>query len=501
MKRGLAVIAAGTTALLCLALAPATHASTTGLDDVVLDHSFKGTTDVYNYAPTVVQSGTTRHYYWCGYDEAYPGFDSDTILTQTYDTQTHQKSAVSVVLRPTAGAWDKHYTCNPSVVMGTFVNPTDGKTYHIALYYVGNANSEGIHNSIGVAYSNDWHTFHKQATPVLSPPASCSGLSGDAKYGYGQPSAYNHDGHGEIWLFYDDVCDHQYRRVEIDNGTRGATSTITTAGFPHGSPGLEFAYDDSAHVWYAAGEYDTDRRQVSWTDPGGTPHTTERGAYTFQLYKIAEGGLVTGSSPWTEVARVDTNLTGYESTTIPAIVRNVYGNVNIGGVYPNIVMPFGVTNIQRPPASSTLAADAATTDTEYWKISEITWQPGHPLLPFRRYFSASLDRSEATTGYVDTSAFAYQRTLGSLYEEPTGGATRALYGCRNDPDDYFVSTRSDCEGKKVLGLEGYAYPASGTGHDIPLYRCNTGTYHLVSTDPNCGGWTRESLLGYASSAS
>src|SRR5882757_1003890 len=83
------------------------HADTSGLDDVVLSHSFKGSTDRYNYAPTVVQGGTTRHYYWCGYEKAYPGFDSDTILTQSYDTKTHHKSAVTVALTPTKGAWDR----------------------------------------------------------------------------------------------------------------------------------------------------------------------------------------------------------------------------------------------------------------------------------------------------------------------------------------------------------------------------------------------------------
>lgn len=60
-----------------------------------------------------------------------------------------------------------------------------------------------------------------------------------------------------------------------------------------------------------------------------------------------------------------------------------------------------------------------------------------------------------------------------------------------------MSTHADCEGLKVLGLDGYAHPASGSGHDVALYRCNTATFHLVTTDPGCEGWTREQLLGYA----
>src|SRR5207302_6409710 len=142
--------------------------------------SFKGSAQRYNYAPTSVQVGTVRHYYWCGYDKAYGNFDTDTILTQSIDTKTGHRTPVEVALRPTRGAWDKQYTCNPGVVMGSFTNPTDHRHYRIALFYVGAANAKGVHNSIGVAYSNDWTTFHKRSTPVLSPPAACAG-----RYGYG----------------------------------------------------------------------------------------------------------------------------------------------------------------------------------------------------------------------------------------------------------------------------------------------------------------------------
>jgi len=509
MAAGAAVVMAAAGVLVSATLAKPAHADTTSLDDVVLSHPFKGTSEIYNYAPTAVQGGkpgsVRRHYYWCGYDKGYSGHDSDTILTQSYDPKTRTMSALSVALTPSRGSWDSGNVCNPSVVMGTFKNPIgDGKTYSIALYYAGSTG--GNHNSIGVAYSNDWHTFHKRATPLLSPPAppACTKpKTGTPKYGYGQPSAYNRDGQGKVWLFYDDTCVSRYKRVEIDNGTRvaGTTATVTVNGFPkhsRPSPGLEFAYDSTAHVWYAVGGWDTDARpSPPWTNPRGGKETHEHGAYTFQLYKIAEGGLVTGSSPWSEVTRVDTNLVGYESSTIPTIVRGLHGNVNIADVYPNIVMTFGVTNTHRPPASSTIAKDAPTTDKSHWKISEITWRPGHPLRPFKRYYSDSLKRHEVTTGYVDTSTFAYQKTLGSLYEEPNGDATVALYGCRHDPDDYLVTTRADCEGAKRLGLEGYAFPTSGPGHDIPLYRCKTDSHHLVSTDPKCEGWTGEGLLGYA----
>jgi hypothetical protein len=453
-------------------------ADTVETNSLVLSHSFKGSSDRYNYAPTAVQVGTVRHYYWCGYDKAYGNFDSDTILTQSIDTKTGHKTPVQVALRPTRGAWDKQYTCNPGVVMGSFTNPTDHRHYRIALFYVGAANAKGVHNSIGVAYSNDWTTFHKRSTPVLSPPAGCS-----AKYGYGQPTVYNHDGKDRLWLFYDDTCTSRYKRIELDGTTRGATSTVTTKGFTH-SEGLEFGYDDTDHAWYAAGNSESDKR------------AHERGSASFQLYRIPEGALVTGSSSWSEMSRVDTNLVGYESLSIPTVLRDPYGNVTIPGVYPNIVLPYTVTNTHRPAARSTLAADNKLTSAPNWRVIQLTWRPGHPLRRLKRYHSASLNRDEVTTGYVDTRTFKDPKTLGMLYEEPTGQATRALYGCRNGSDDYFVSTRADCEGKKLLGLEGYAYPTGQLGR-MPLYRCNTGSSHFVSNDPTCEGHRRESLLGYA----
>jgi hypothetical protein len=86
--------------------------------------------------------------------------------------------------------------------------------------------------------------------------------------------------------------------------------------------------------------------------------------------------------------------------------------------------------------------------------------------------------------------------LGHLYEAPTGAFTRPIYGCVQGSDDYFVSLDAACESQLVLGLAGYISPTAGPGL-VELYRCYTGTDHLVSTDPGCERTHTEFALGWA----
>jgi hypothetical protein len=90
-----------------------------------------------------------------------------------------------------------------------------------------------------------------------------------------------------------------------------------------------------------------------------------------------------------------------------------------------------------------------------------------------------------------------QQQLGHLYSHPENGATLPLYGCKNGDSDYFISLDVNCEGRRVLGKNGYAYAGTVPRADmLPLYRCYTGTDHFATSDPKCEGQTTEKLLGY-----
>ena len=81
-----------------------------------------------------------------------------------------------------------------------------------------------------------------------------------------------------------------------------------------------------------------------------------------------------------------------------------------------------------------------------------------------------------------------------LYREEEPG-THLLFECLVG-NDSFVSTASNCEGQQAMGPLGWAHsdPVPGT---VALYRCNSEAGdHMISPDPNCEGYTTESLLGY-----
>ena len=50
--------------------------------------------------------------------------------------------------------------------------------------------------------------------------------------------------------------------------------------------------------------------------PSTTGGVLERGQYGVELYKIPQNALLTGVSPWQQLATMDTNSTGFESNFI-----------------------------------------------------------------------------------------------------------------------------------------------------------------------------------------
>lgn len=448
-----------------------------------------GRPNLYDYSPSVIETGNTVRVWWCGLasNPNNSAQQSDTIQYSTIDLDTGQVSKPQTVMGETPGAWDSAYTCNPQVVGGAFVNPLgDGQTYTYAMYYVGTALHSGLGNSIGVAFSNDGLTWKKYPRPVIANAIA-------AAYGLGQPVPWNSDGNAAIQIFYESSIGADVRHFETAS-TDGVHFTtvgqLTTNGLrdPLASWG-DMAFDSKTGYWYAA--FNAALRPASMTG-----NTQERGQLGVVLYRIPAGSLLTGATPWQEMHTFDTNATGYESNFIAGFLRDSYGDLNIGP-YPAIEL---LTSISNPRAAwdSAPAGVSGSAQPSSWDVGVDNWVPGQPLLPLDRYRNASVHL--VTTGYVDPSgSFVLESRLGSLYEGPQNGANVALYACKNGKTDFFVSRDSDCEGGLVIGLEGYAYAAQPTAVDsTPLYRCQTSTGHFVSSDPKCEGQgTQQGLLGYA----
>jgi hypothetical protein len=446
--------------------------------------SVAGRAGVYDYSPTVIQSGNLLQAWWCGgdYNPQQANYYSDTIQYQSIDLSSGAKFGPMPVLAETPGAWDSVFTCNPRVVKGSFSDPLgDGQSFTYAMYYVGLGSDPGSNNFIGVAFSNNGISWRKFPYPVISPETQKG-------YGVGQPAAYNTDHRQAIRLFYEDDSTslHHVEAKSVDGVHFVSVGTLTSNGIDPNFPTWgDMAYEASSGYWYAA--FNTDLR-----DPSTTGEVIERGSYGFELYRIPDTSLLTGAIPWELLGNIDTNLNGYESNFLPGFVLDPYGDLIAG---PAIQMYTSISN--PPPAWNASPADAGRSGgIEHWNISSASWTPGHPSVAFNRYFNET--SHEVTTGWVDPKGgFSLETTLGHLYQSPQQGATIPLYGCKGGSMDYFVSLDRACEGSRVLGVNGYGYAQPVAGLNlVALYRCSSGHDHFVSIDPKCEGESTEELLGY-----
>lgn len=78
--------------------------------------------------------------------------------------------------------------------------------------------------------------------------------------------------------------------------------------------------------------------------------------------------------------------------------------------------------------------------------------------------------------------------------------TQLVYECRvggPNGDHTLISTLANCENQFNMGPMGYVYKTQVAGTS-PIYRCYIATTgdHFISSDPNCEGQKKESLIGY-----
>jgi hypothetical protein len=454
----------------------------------LLPDAIVGRIGAYDYSPSVIQTGNTEQFWWCGYakNPNRPSQSSDAVLYATYDTTTNTASDPQTVLGETPDSWDSAYTCNPQVVRGSFINPLgDGQTWSYAMYYVGTDQKSGVANSIGVAFSNDGIHWHKYPAPVIH-------TSSQVNYGVGQPVPYNTDHKSAITLFYENANGTVAVRHDEATSTDGVHFTrvgrLTKHGLliPNSSWG-DMAYDPDSGYWYAA-------FNEALRDRETTGNRQERGQIGVALYRIPADSLLTGDTSWQFLHSFDTNSTGSESNFIAGFRRDAWGNLVLG--------PNGTVELYPSFSNPATAWDASpgkayeSAEPETWDIGRVDWTPGHALISLSVY--ASKSGQVATTGWVDPrGSFAVQSTLGYLYESPQNGARTAFYSCKAGTKDYFISTDPFCNGQHIIGLQGYGYSQPQSNLTLsPLYRCSTGSIDFASTKAGCNQAPDPTLLGY-----
>ena len=109
--------------------------------------------------------------------------------------------------------------------------------------------------------------------------------------------------------------------------------------------------------------------------------------------------------------------------------------------------------------------------------------------------------SDGTRHWVSTRAvpaqYKFQQQLGYLLQE--GGAGRAaLYSCINGEQE-FLSRQSDCDGKRVEGIDGWVYVDRPSAGGFQLFLCSRGRDRFVWPNAGCNGSQMEEELGWDSS--
>jgi hypothetical protein len=442
----------------------------------------------YDYSPSVIQSGDVQQFWWCGQarNPSDPDQDTDAILYEAINISTHTSSQPVVALAESPGGWDSAYTCNPKVVQGTFVNPLgDGRTYTYAMYYVGTASIEGVSNSIGVAFSVDGASWNKYPNPVIM-SANAGG------YGAAQPAVYNSDQKAGIWVFYEDNVPTMHIGTTSTDGVHFTVQgTLTLNGLDPDNPQPtwgDMARDASTKTWYAV--YNLPSRP-----PSTTGAQLESGQIGVQLFRIAEGSLFSGATPWQQLKTIDTNSTGNECNFIPGFLRDPYGDVHVGA-YPTLQIFTSISN-PKPAWDDSPAEAGSSCRPETWDIGTATWSPSESTVALNSYYNDTVH--EVTTGWIDpTGGFILQFTIGHLYLAPTNGAKVPFYACKTGNTDYFVSLDRMCEGARIIGLNGYGYSDPAAAADlVPLFRCHSGQDHYIDKTSRCAGAKLEQFLGYA----
>ena len=161
-----------------------------------------GRTGIYNYCPSVMQSGDgTRYLYYCTNKDSNKVIDYIGFRIGTPDKGgNYTYGAETLVLSPTAGSWDSVHTCDPSVIKGKF--KYKGETYSYLMAYLGCSTTNNQDNKIGLAVAmTPGGPFTKVGDkPFIDFERDAS--ADTFQWGVGQPSLVSRDKGGKVWLFY-----------------------------------------------------------------------------------------------------------------------------------------------------------------------------------------------------------------------------------------------------------------------------------------------------------
>lgn len=287
----------------------------------------------YAYCPSIVKLNNGMiHMYFCGNPEENIMVDNIYHIGINPDsTKTKEKS----VLQPgSAGTWDDHHTCDPSIIEGNF--SMSGTSYKYALFFL--SNKYGVYyNEIGVAFSNDldansWVKYPNQVVQKTWITDGDQSLgNGNSSWGVGQPSAISIDQKGQVLLTYTigDINGTRIVWAKIDMSNMD--NFVTIAPTIMISPGLK-QYDYSKPDYTSNSDFalDVPHNMIVIVRPV-SPSPTSYPAFLnsdLEIDYMSWTNFQNSTGQWSQLIRINPSKTNYPRNHNAGFERNSFGYID-----------------------------------------------------------------------------------------------------------------------------------------------------------------------------
>ncbi len=302
---------------------------------IPLSNQLQFTTDqegIYNYCPSVMQlSDGTLYIYYCTNQHSYEVIDHVGCRKGVRNADGSVTwGEERIVLFPSAGAWDAHHVCDPSVIAGSF--RYGGKTYGYLMAYLGCTSYDNQENKIGLAVaSSPEGPFIK----VGSEPLIDFAIDPDVtvfQWGVGQPSLVSADKNGKVYLFYTRGDKDGTRQMvdtwelsNLDAPSRIQTETLSARGLLNLNSekdfmnNADFVYDTVEKRFYAVSDCH--------------PNPTDTPNYISSHCRINSFAHHTSFTDfvWSKVKNIAPKDTGFPRNHNAGILRDAYGHLPDNG--------------------------------------------------------------------------------------------------------------------------------------------------------------------------
>jgi len=289
---------------------------------------FDAAAGIYNYCPAVMQTDeNTAYIYYCTNRAARAVVDHIGCRKGTRNEDgTWSWGEEQIVLSPTAGKWDAHHTCDPSVVAGEF--HYEGEAYTYLMAYLGCTSYDNQDNKIGIAVAKSPEGPFIKVGDAPLVDFEFEGSADVWEWGVGQPSLVSLDKKGSVMLFYTRgdrngtrTVAEQWALSDLSAPVRSSSETLPATGLENLNGQQDFI-NNADFVYDAAGG-----RFFAVSDCH--PNPTEKPDYISSHFRITcfDYSADLRSISWQNVCTVGESESGFARNHNAGLLRDAYGHL------------------------------------------------------------------------------------------------------------------------------------------------------------------------------